>query len=298
MKVRTVRPFAVLFFAVAAAFAFGAAYAESVTDDAEALLGRYDRIRNDLRDNPFGQPIALSSNIKDRSISGQLSALIDFPFERVAPAFKSGSDWCSILMLHLNVKYCNASGNAQKETLKVFAGRKHYQELDSTYPGEYVFRVVENRADYFQVSLTSQSGPFGTKNYRITLEAGPVDEQRTFIHFTYSYEFGLLAKAAQSVYFNTIAQDKVGFTVTGKTSDGEPEYVDGVRGAIERNVMRYYLAMKAYLNSLSVPPPERLEKRLNAWFDDTERFPLQLREMKKDEYLDMKRREHKRLNPR
>ncbi|HDR15973.1 MAG TPA: hypothetical protein ENN79_10915 [Desulfobacteraceae bacterium] len=298
MELRRIRLFTILILLIGIGITSVAVYAEIAGGDADGLLDRYDRIRDKLEDNQFGQPIYLTSDIEERSTNGQLSGLIDFPFERVASAFKSGSDWCNILMLHLNVKYCNASGNGKEETLEVFAGRKHYQELDSTYPGEYVFRVVENSADYFQVVLTSESGPFRTRNYRIMLEAAPVDARRTFIHFTYSYEFGLLAKTAQSVYFNTAARGKVGFTVIGRTPDGAPEYVGGVQGAIERNVMRYYLAIKACLNSLSVPPPERLEKRLEDWFDYTEHFPLQLREVEKDEYMDMKRREHQRLNTR
>ena len=62
--------------------------------------------------------------------------------------------------------------------------------------------------------------------------------------------------------------------------------------------MRYYLAIEAYLGSLSESPQAQLDKRLRDWFAATELYPRQLREMTQDEYLDMKRKEHSRLQAR
>jgi hypothetical protein len=50
-----------------------------------------------------------------------------------------------------------------------------------------------------------------------------------------------------------------------------------MRGAIERNAMRYYLAIEAYLGALSVPTRQQADRRLMDWFDASERYPLQLR---------------------
>ncbi|MDP3827951.1 MAG: hypothetical protein Q8Q74_15470, partial [Polaromonas sp.] len=75
---------------------------------------------------------------------------------------------------------------------------------------------------------------------------------------------------------------------------GEKTYVDGLRGAVERNTMRYYLAIDAYMASLSAPPADQLEKRLQQWFDATERYPRQLHEIERTAYLTMKRSEHRR----
>ena len=66
----------------------------------------------------------------------------------------------------------------------------------------------------------------------------------------------------------------------------------GVRGVVERNTMRYYLAIDAYLDA---PGPQGREKRLGEWFDDTERYARQLHEMDRDDYLAMKRSEFQRL---
>ena len=61
--------------------------------------------------------------------------------------------------------------------------------------------------------------------------------------------------------------------------------------------MRYYLAIGAYLaaantaNSAKNDTTEngQLERRLENWFDSTERYAMQLHEVEKADYLSMKR---------
>ena len=95
-------------------------------------------------------------------------------------------------------------------------------------------------------------------------------------------------------YLSTFGSHKVGFTIVGKKPDGSPIYTGDVRGVVERNTMRYYLAIDAYLSALAVPPEQRLETRLQNWFTATERYPLQLHEMERGEYLAMKYKEYQR----
>ena len=83
----------------------------------------------------------------------------------------------------------------------------------------------------------------------------------------------------------------MGFTVTGTRNDGQVAYIDGLRGLIERNTMRYYLAIEAYFGALSVAPSAQLEKRLRDWYASAERYPRQLHEIAQQDYLEMKRRE-------
>ena len=63
---------------------------------------------------------------------------------------------------------------------------------------------------------------------------------------------------------------------------------------LERNAMRYFLAIEAHLAALAVPPGERFEKRLQTWFTSSERYAHQLHEMDRAEYLDLKRRAYAR----
>jgi hypothetical protein len=122
-------------------------------------------------------------------------------------------------------------------------------------------------------------------------EAVPIDVDSTFIHFSYAYSYGMMARVGMRAYLATLGGDKVGFTVTGKGRGGEALYVDGVRGVLERNTMRYYLAIEASLDALNVDPAARVDKALGDWFDRTERHPRQLHEVSKSQ---MKREEYRR----
>ena len=98
-------------------------------------------------------------------------------------------------------------------------------------------------------------------------------------------------ESAMQAYLATVGADKVGFSMTGKDANGQPSYTGGVRGAVERNAMRYYLAIDAYLDSLSAAPGQQVERRIQHWFNATERYPRQLREMDRPTYVAMKRSE-------
>jgi hypothetical protein len=58
--------------------------------------------------------------------------------------------------------------------------------------------------------------------------------------------------------------------------------------------MRYYLAIESFLGAQSAPAAERVEKSLRDWFTAIERYPRQLHEMERGEYLAMKRMEYAR----
>ena len=82
---------------------------------------------------------------------------------------------------------------------------------------------------------------------------------------------------------------KIGFSVTGTDSNGNPVYVDGLRGTVERDIACYYLAILAYMDTLKIPDEQRFEKRISRWYDLTDHFKKQLLEMEKEKYLTHKR---------
>lgn len=259
-----------------------------------SLRAAYDELQAKLHSNPFGRPLHLDSRESSSDLKGDMHAAVDHPYTLVATSLNDAGVWCDILILHLNTKFCETENGGGRETLAVNIGKKYDQPLEKTYQVRFDFRVTSATADYFSVALNGATGPYGTKNYRILLEAVPLEGGRTFIHLSYSYGFGLKARLAMQTYLGTIGSAKVGFTETGKKAGGEPEYVGGVRGMIERNTMRYFLAIESYLDSLSVPVEARVEKRLNDWFVAIERYPRQLHEMEREDYLAMKRREIRR----
>jgi hypothetical protein len=251
-------------------------------------------LRDTLSHNQFQLPLNLDSSQTSTDLKGDIYAFMDYPFAMVGTALKGATNWCDILILHLNVKYCRESGDKPGSNLTVHIGRKTEQALNIAPRMEFEYRAGSMSSDYFQVLLDADKGPFGTKNYHFMLEAIPLKDGGTFIHLSYSYAYGFTAKLAMQAYLKTLGSDKVGFTVIKKLPDGKPLHVSGIRGALERNTMRYFLAISAYLGSLSAPPQQQLEKRLRDWFASTERYPLQLHELEQNEYLAMKHKEYKR----
>jgi hypothetical protein len=259
---------------------------------ADQLRAKHAELGNKLSNNQFRKPLYLDSSESPDGVTGSVYALIDHPFATTAAALNSPDDWCEILILHINTKYCRASMGDQGSILNVSIGNKHHQPLNLAHRVGFVYRVAAQTPNYLQVTLHADQGPLGTRDYRIVFEAVAVDSGRTFIHVSYAYGFGTMGRLAMQAYLGTVGRSKVGFTVAGTQADGRPLHIGGMRGVVERNTMRYYLAIEAFLGALSTPPQARLEKRLRDWFAAAERYPRQLHEMERDEYLDMKRKEY------
>ncbi len=270
----------------------GASTAAPSADLAAALRARYAAMRQQLEHSPFPQHLYVDSFEGPNESRGDVYSVVDYPIASVREAFKSPANWCDVLILHLNVKYCHPVTRDGRTVLLVSIGRKHDQSLESASRVEFVYGAEVSRADYLDVNLNAPSGPLGTGNYRIRLEAVGLDQRRAFVHLRYSYEYDSAARAATQLYLATAGSGKVGFTVIGDAHAARPQFISGVRGAIERNTMRYYLAIDAYLGTRFGPLNERFEKSIVRWFDSTERYPRQLHEVDRDAYLDMKRREY------
>jgi hypothetical protein len=258
----------------------------AAAQDAAALRARHDSLQPDFATSPFKRPLLLRSTERDDLLQGDVYARIDAPYALVQPGLQGTAHWCDILVLHLNVKGCHPTAGG----LALIVGRKFEQPESDAYRLAFTYRAPAAGADYLQVQLEAAEGPMGTSDYRIVLEAIPLDAKTSFLHMSYAYRYGTAARLAMQGYLATLGRGKVGFTVTGRTSDGQPAYIDGVLGVLERNTMRYYLAIDAYLASLALPPGEQFDRRLGIWFDSTERYARQLHEMERDEYLAMKRK--------
>lgn len=259
---------------------------------AALLQAKYASLGERLRHNPFRQALALDSSEAPNDLKGDVYALVSHPFDTVSVALNSPEHWCDILILPINTKYCHATSSKDKTVMMVSIGKKTPQPVEDAYPIEFVYRVAAVTPQYLEIQLSAEKGPLGTRNYLIRLQAVPVGKGRTFLHLTYSYAYGSAGRLAMQAYLATVGRGKVGFTLTGKQSHGQPEYIDGMRGLMERNAMRYYLAIDAYLGALSAPPSTQLQKRLRSWFNGTEQYPRQLREIDQAAYIKMKQSEY------
>lgn len=275
-----------------AASACASAFSAPSVSPATSLQARYNALVPQLAQNEFQRPLVIESSESPNSVSGNAYAVINYPFTTVSSAFKSPGNWCDVLMLHLNTKFCRAEGESSPSVLEVSIGKKTRQEIKDAYTLAFDFRLASATPDYMAVQLNADKGPLGTNNYRINLQATPIAGGKTFMHLQYSYGYGMAGRMAMQGYLSTVGSGKFGFTQV--QGSGEKNYVDGMRGAVERNTMRYYLAIDAYLASLSAPPAEQLDTRLQHWFEATERYPRQLREIERTAYMTMKRSEHQR----
>jgi hypothetical protein len=260
---------------------------------AASLAAKYAALKGALSNNPFRRPIHLdSAEDKDR-VSGEIYAIVNAPFATAAGILDQPAHWCDILLLHLNNKYCKPESAARSTALHVAVGTKNEQSLADAFHVNFAYRVAARTAEYLQVRLEAGEGPLSTRDYKIVFEAIPAEDGRTFIHFSYAYGFGIVGQLAMKTYLNTVARNKVGFTAV-PDGRGTATPVGGMRGAVERNTMRYYLAIEAFLGAPTAPPEARMENAFREWFAATESYSRQLHEIPEREYLAMKRKEYSR----
>jgi hypothetical protein len=222
-------------------------------------------------------------------LAGEIHATIAHPFAVVAAELKESSHWCEILLLHLDTKECEVSPDGSVVTVGVVS--RYDQPASSAYRVSFGYTRVADTPSSLQVRLDADKGPLGTSDYRIVFEAAPAAEGQTSIHMSYSYSYGVMATLAMQAYLATFGRNKVGFTVVGNEADGQPRYIGGMRGVVERNTMRYYLAVEAFLDALSASPRARQDASMRNWYSAIERYPRQLHEMERENYLAMKRLE-------
>ena len=273
----------------ACALALWSACASTV--GAAGLRDSFDALRAQRAVALVDQAVYLASTESADALQGQVFALVERPFAQVRQALAPPGAWCDVLILHLNVKYCRASGAPGQEVLEVGLGRKFDQPLADVHWLRLAYRLVSASDQQLKLELVSAKGPLGTHDYRIEFEAVPYAAGQTLLQLRYGYGYALAARWAMQVYLASLGRDKPGFTLDASGPQGRPQAVGGLRGVLERNTVRYYLAIEAYLGAKSLPAAQQTQKSLQDWFDATERYAEQLHELPRDEYLVMKQRE-------
>lgn len=264
------------------------AAAQGVELSAAGLRAAYQRLGEPLAHSAFGRPFVLDSVETARGLKGDIFAVVEHPIGDVNAALDSPAKWCELLVLHINNKRCRVASAPAGDVLALSVVSHYDQPLEKAFELALAWRAVSATPEYFDAELRSDSGPMGTSNYRIALEAIPVGEGRTFLHFTYAYEHSMLTRLMTQAYLATFGRGKVGFTVVGKRAGGEADYIGGTRGLVERNAVRYFLTVDAYVGGTRYPQAEQFEKRLALWFTGIEQYPRQLLEVDRATYLELK----------
>jgi hypothetical protein len=280
-------------FAVMVSMAAGTGFAgETSRQGEDLLLEIYQGNRARLATNSFGLPLFLDSSERSGRVQVDVYGIFDFPIGSIVDALEVPANWCDIVSLHPNVKACTYREVTDAWLLTFYLGRKVYQRPEETHQVLYQFRNVEQRQGYLDIVLSAEKGPLGTQDHQIRFEALPLDGGRTFVHVGYAYRDSVAIRLAEKVYFATLGSGKIGFTLTGTDGNGKSVYIGGARGAIERNAVRYYFAINSFMKTLDYPKASRFSRRINEWYDLTDRYRPQLFELEKKDYLELKTTEH------
>ena len=122
-------------------------------DDASRLRGKYESLSQQLEHNPFRRPLYLESAETPTALKGDIYAVVDYPFATVNSALNDPvhgpGNWCDLLILHLNIKYCHASTSSSGSIVSVNIGRKVEQKLSDSYRVQFHYHASATSPGYF-----------------------------------------------------------------------------------------------------------------------------------------------------
>ncbi len=101
----------------------------ALADEAPALRAKYGELREELKRNAYHQPIHIDSAQEGNTIRGDVYALLQHPFAQFSGAMKDPADWCDIMILPFNTKYCHPTEGQNGTGLQVRIGRKFDQPV-------------------------------------------------------------------------------------------------------------------------------------------------------------------------
>ncbi|MET0311151.1 MAG: hypothetical protein ABW051_03815, partial [Burkholderiaceae bacterium] len=99
----------------------------------QELRTRYNELADELANNQFKRPIHIDSTEASNDLQGDVYAVVDHPFAAVNQALSQPANWCDVLILHLNTKYCRQTQGAGAPRLTVAVGKKHDQPLKDAH---------------------------------------------------------------------------------------------------------------------------------------------------------------------
>lgn len=263
-------------------------------DPGQTMRGNYTDFiaREAATENPL--PFLLSSGNDDKNSAARIRYFLkNVSFDTLMDRLGQPAEWCEFIPLHLNIKACTFFQQGNQWYLRFYLGVKEYAAPGDARLLELKFSTAR-KGDVFVVGLYAEHGPLRSSNIRFDLRAIAVEEEDpngVYLEFDMSSTPGLAEKLAK-VYLSTVARSKIGFSIVGETWRSQPRYVHGRRAAIERNLVRYLLAIETYFSTLDLENDNAVyPKRMERWYDATDKYPEQLYELDRSEYLSGKKRE-------
>lgn len=270
---------------------FLVATADAGPDQSRRFLKRYHQFSKDIKPINRKLPLRIHSDEHERRLHVDVYGIVSQPYKRVANALTYPKVMCDFLILNLNVKTCTYEPAGRQTLMTFYVAGKKYTPLYRSMEIEPYFEQLIKNSHYMRVLLISRKGRLGAKDYNVLIEAAPYGKS-TLVRFSSKYIASRLNSAATTTYLKTFARKKVGFSIVGQDEYGKPRYVRGMRAVVERDVVRSYLALQAYLETADIPPDNQFDARLKRWFELTELYPRQLHEFSWEDYLRNKSKDH------
>jgi hypothetical protein len=240
--------------------------------------------------------VYLESSEASHQARGEVLARLDLPYATASVVLADTQAWCRLLMLHPNVKHClPGTGGRGGVLLDLTMAAQRDGLFGQEHPLQLSWTVLARDASHLAVELLAERGPMGTRDYRIGFELAPLEAGTSVMRLVYSSAFTATGLWMAQAYVATVARHRVGFTVVDTDAQGRPVHLRGVRAAIERNTMRFHLAVQSWLAVQPLPQERRVARAIEAWFDASERHATQLHEVEREEYVARKTAEFARV---
>lgn len=137
-------------------------WAASPAESATALQEQHTRLAPSLEKNPFQRPLVLYSLETSKGLQGDIYAVVAYPFAAVSAGLKSPDNWCKVMILHINTKYCHAFAQPSGTALRIYLGKKTPQTLADASRMDFQYQETATTPTYFATTLKANSGPLGT----------------------------------------------------------------------------------------------------------------------------------------
>ena len=246
-----------------------------------------------LSHSPLKRPLLLQSQEAAEHLSGDLYASVEYGIAALDAATGNTERWCEIMLLLSNTKACKTSAN-QKDSLWVSVSSSKGADTTGATTTEFELDANAVHGEYLDNGISAKDGPLGTQDIRMRLQAVALSPKRSFLHLHYSYNTHWLGRLAMQAYLQTLGRGKVGFSQTAGADTSPAELIGGPRSVIERNTMRYFLGLDCALSTAATEGAPRFNSMVGCWYDRIEQYPLQLHEMPRSEYLQMKASQYQR----
>ena len=261
------------------------------SSDALTLHKTFTTLESQLQSSPLKRPALIASSETTDTLQGDLHTILDQPFGALRAMAILPSRWCEVILLLSNTKACRVDGGNVAIKLLVLASSSKGQSTAGATTSEFLFSAQKDEPEYLDIALLAESGPMGTNQLRLQLQAIPLTPARSFLRLHYSYNTSWMGRMAMQTYLQTLGRGKTGFTVVD-SPDSPSAFIGGARGVIERNTMRYFLGLECSLSAKGPESAERFQAMADCWYNAVEKYPVQLHEMDRTEYLTIKAAEY------